>query len=68
MVMYPLAVVHGDVFFSSRSWYTLHPFTKFTDQQSRARNINSHAAIQVVYINIFRGMFCGMLILAPTYG
>ena len=60
-------VLDDDVFFSSHSWYALHPFTKFTDQQSRACNINSYAAIQVVYINTFCEMFCGMLNF-DTYG
>ena len=41
----------------------MHPFTKLTDQQHHAGAllILMHAAIQVVYINIF----CGMLNLTP---
>ena len=44
---------------SSHSWHALHPFTKFTDQQSHASalSILPHAAIQVVYVNTFHGMF-----------
>ena len=51
MMLYSLAVVHGTPCIPS--------LTKFTDHQSHARAllILTHAAIQVVYINTFRGMF-----------
>ena len=64
---YNYSVLDDDVFFSSRLWHTLYPFTKFvtkfTDQQSHtcALLILMHTAIQVVYINTFCGMFCGVL-------
>ena len=49
------SILDDDVFFSSRSWHTLHTFTKFTDQHCHVLNsagallILMHAAIQVVY-------------------
>ena len=52
MMLYSLAVVHGTPCIPS--------LLKFTDHQSgyaRALLIQTHAAIQVVYINTFRGMF-----------
>ena len=54
-----ISVLDDAVFFSSCSWHALYPFTKFTDQQSLvpALLILTHAAIQVVYINTFCGMF-----------
>ena len=53
------SVLDDAIFFSSCSWHALYPFTKFTDHQSHACAllILTHAVIQVVYINIFCGMF-----------
>ena len=43
----------------SRSYHAFNPFIKFTDQSSHtgALLILKYAAIQVVYINTFHGMF-----------
>ena len=58
--------VLDDAFFSTHSWHALHPFSKFTDQQSRACINNlMHVSIQVVYINTFHRMFMVCYILTP---
>ena len=61
MMLYSLAVIHGTPCIPSLSLLITRVM------HARALLIQTHAAIQVVYINTFRGMFFGMLNF-DTYG